>query len=106
VAVCYLVIEFLWFWRALVSPKPRDRPKTREEWEPVLRDRLERAQAEYHSVSEECKRLTAISQDAERPDSPVALRQALGFKATQLQNYMAVLRQFTDFTVCGKFPDK
>ena len=89
-----------------MSPKPTDKPVSREEWEAALRERIAKAQAEYFTVSDECKRLMAISKDAQRPDSSLALRQALALKNIQMQNYMAVLRQFTDFTVRGKFPDE
>src|SRR6266571_2538271 len=74
-----------------MSPKPTDKPVTREGWEAALRERMAQAQAEYFTVSEECKRLMAISKDAQRPDSSLALRQALALKNIQMQNYMAVL---------------
>ena len=89
-----------------MSPKPTGKPKTKEEWEETLRERMAKAQAEYQCVSDECKRLMAISKDAERPDSSVALGQALALKTVQMTNYMAVLRQFTDFTVRGKIPEE
>src|SRR5258705_12645716 len=87
---------------AKMSPKPNEKPISREEWEAVLRERMANAQAQYYTVSEECKRLMAISQDAQRPDSSAALSQALALRRSQLRNFMAVLRQFTDFAVSGK----
>jgi hypothetical protein len=89
-----------------MSPNPSKKPTTRQEWEAVLRERMAKAQAEYHAASDECKRLMAASQDAPRPDSSLALSQALILKRMQMQNYMAVLRQFTEFAVSGKFPEE
>ncbi len=79
-----------------MSPKTIRKPSTKEQWEYVLRESLAEAQAEYETVKEECKSLMVVSADAERPDSSLALIQALALKRKHMEKYMAALRQFTD----------
>jgi hypothetical protein len=85
---------------------PNANEKSRIQMEAILRERLAKAQAEYDTANKECKRLMAVSHDAERPDSSVALGQAFDLKKINMQRYMTVLRQFTDLTVKGKLPDE
>jgi hypothetical protein len=84
-------------------------PKTLQEWELHLLDRLAQTKQDYVAASEEYRRLLAIAADAgsvARSDGVLSLNRAVELHREKYAAYRSALQRFTDLTVHGRLPEE
>jgi len=84
------------------------RPKTLQQWELHLLDRLAQTKHDYVAASEEYRRLLAIAADAgslARSDGVLSLNRAVELHRATYASYRNALHQFTDLTIYGRLPE-
>lgn len=77
------------------------------ELEESLRNRLKQARADYDLAAAHLNRMIRESRDGVIPssDSALAIRQALAKESAKRDEYMRLLRIFTDLVVYDKAPN-
>jgi hypothetical protein len=81
------------------------RPTARRELEDFWCESVIAAQTLYKAAVSETKRLRTLSDDMQNPDGAPARSQTLAHERDTRENYIKVLRKFTDLMVRGKFPE-